>query len=115
MSRVLFPNISTYHKEWLEVKGGHKLYIEQSGNPNGIAVIYLHGGPGGGCSNNHRRYFDPEKYRIILIDQRGCGRSEPSPSIENNTSADLVEDIENIRQHLKVKRWLVAGGSWAPP
>jgi len=112
MSRVLFPNISTYHKEWLEVKGGHKLYIEQSGNPNGIAVIYLHGGPGGGCSNNHRRYFDPEKYRIILIDQRGCGRSEPSPSIENNTSADLVEDIENIRQHLKVKRWLVAGGSW---
>lgn len=112
MSRVLFPNISTYHKEWLEVKGGHKLYIEESGNPNGIAVIYLHGGPGGGCCDNHRRYFDPDKYRIILIDQRGCGRSEPSPSIDNNTSADLVEDIENIRQHLKVERWLVAGGSW---
>ena len=85
MSRVLFPNIGVYQKEWLAVEGGHQLYIEQSGNPNGIAVVYLHGGPGGGCSSNHRRYFDPEKYRIILLDQRGCGRSLPSPSIDNNT------------------------------
>ena len=112
MSRVLFPNIAVYKQEWLQVQGGHKLYIEQSGNPNGIAVIYLHGGPGGGCSANHRRYFDPEKYRIILVDQRGCGRSLPSPSIENNTSADLVDDLEYIRQHLNIKQWLVAGGSW---
>jgi proline iminopeptidase len=112
MSRTLFPKISAYQKEWLNVQGGHQLYIEQSGNPNGIAVIYLHGGPGGGSSENHRRYFDPEKYRIILIDQRGCGRSRPSPSIDNNTSADLVVDIESIRLHLNIERWLVAGGSW---
>ena len=112
MSRMLFPNIAVYQKEWLKVTGGHQLYIEQSGNPDGIPVIYLHGGPGGGCSPNHRRYFDPEKYRIILIDQRGCGRSIPSPSIDNNTSADLVEDLEYIRLHLNITRWLVAGGSW---
>ncbi len=112
MSRVLFPNIAAYKTEWLDVSGGHQLYIEQSGNPHGIAVIYLHGGPGGGCSKNHRRYFDPEKYHIILVDQRGCGRSIPSPSIDNNTSADLIEDIEIIRQHLDIQHWLVAGGSW---
>ena len=112
MSRVLFPNIAVYKKEWLEVSGGHQLYLEQSGNPNGIAVIYLHGGPGGGSSRDHRRYFDPDKYRIILFDQRGCGRSLPSPSIDNNTSADLVEDVEYIRRHLGIKNWLVTGGSW---
>lgn len=112
MSRLLYPNIAPYQKEWLDVTGGHKVYIEQSGNPNGIAVIYLHGGPGGGSCPNHRRYFDPEKYRIILMDQRGCGRSIPSPSLKNNTSADLIADIEFIRQHLNINNWLVAGGSW---
>lgn len=112
MSRMLLPNIAVYEQEWLDVGDGHQLYLEQSGNPDGIAVIYLHGGPGGGSSKDHRRYFDPEKYRIILFDQRGCGRSKPSPSIENNTTSDLVNDLEGIRKHLGVTRWLVAGGSW---
>jgi len=112
MSRTLFPKISTYQKEWLEVDDGHQLYIEQSGNPNGIPVLYFHGGPGGGCSKNHRRYFDPSKYRIILFDQRGCGRSQPSPSIENNNIEQLISDIEAIRQYLDVSQWLITGGSW---
>ena len=112
MSRALFPKISSYHKEWLDVGDGHQLYIEQSGNPNGIPVLYLHGGPGGGCSKNHRRYFDPSRYRIILFDQRGCGRSQPSPSIANNSLEELLADIEYIRQHLTISQWLLAGGSW---
>ncbi len=112
MSRTLFPKISTYQKEWLNVSNGHQLYVEQSGNPNGIPVLYLHGGPGGGCSKNHRRYFDPSKYRIILFDQRGCGRSQPSPNVENNNLDNLIADIEAIRLHLDVSQWLVTGGSW---
>ena len=112
MSRVLFPKISVYQQEWLDVGDGHQIYLEQSGNPNGIAVVYLHGGPGGGASKDHRRYFDPEKYRIILFDQRGCGRSKPSPSLSHNTTAHLLNDIEAIRQHLNISRWLVTGGSW---
>ena len=97
MSQTLFPKISVYRHELLAVCDKHQLYIEQSGNPDGIAVLYLHGGPGAGCSEDHRRYFNPEKYRIILFDQRGCGRSMPSPSIIDNTSADLIDDIELIR------------------
>ncbi|TWX72984.1 prolyl aminopeptidase [Colwellia sp. C1TZA3] len=112
MSRVLFPNIAVYQQQWLEVGDGHQLYLEQSGNPNGIAVVYLHGGPGGGTSKDHRRYFDPDKYRIILFDQRGCGRSTPSPSVRHNTAAHLVADLELIRQHLSISHWLIAGGSW---
>jgi len=112
MSRVLFPKISAYQTEWLDVGDNYQLYLEQSGNPKGIPVVYLHGGPGGGSSENHRRYFDPEKYRIILFDQRGCGRSKPSPSIENNTTQALINDLEKIRRHLNVEQWLVAGGSW---
>jgi proline iminopeptidase len=112
MSRTLYPQISTYQQEWLAVDSLHQIYIEQSGNPKGIPVIYLHGGPGGGSSVNHRRYFDPEIYRVIVIDQRGCGRSKPSPSIENNTTQDLVNDLETIRSHLNIEKWLVAGGSW---
>jgi proline iminopeptidase len=112
MSRVLFPNIAPYQQEWLDVGDDHQLYLEQSGNPEGIAVVYLHGGPGGGSCKNHRRLFDPEKYRIILFDQRGCGRSKPSPSIRDNTPAHLVADLEAIREHLKISHWLIAGGSW---
>jgi len=112
MSRILFSKISSYHHEWLDVGDGHQLYIEQSGNPDGIPVLYLHGGPGGGSSENHRRYFDPSIYQIILFDQRGCGQSKPSPSIKNNTTHTLVEDIEKIRKHLAIKRWLITGGSW---
>jgi len=111
MSRILLPKISSYCKEWLEVVGGHQLYIEQSGNPNGLPVLYLHGA-GGGYSKNHQRYFDPSKYQIILFDQRSCGRSQPSPSIDNNTLEQLLGDIESIRQHLGLSQWLVTGGSW---
>ncbi|WP_206486513.1 prolyl aminopeptidase [Thalassotalea sp. G2M2-11] len=112
MSRNLFPKIGAYKKEWLEVGYNHQVYLEQSGNPDGIPVLYLHGGPGGGSSENHRRYFDPQKYRIIIFDQRGCGQSIPSPSVENNSTEWLIKDIEQIRLHLNVDKWLVVGGSW---
>lgn len=112
MSRSLQPRISPYDQQWLSVTDGYQLYVEQSGSPNGVPVLYLHGGPGGGCSDNHRRYFDPEKYRIILFDQRGCGRSTPSPCIEQNTVKHLIDDIEAIRQHLGINQWVIAGGSW---
>ena len=112
MSRNLFPKISTYDQQWLKVSEHHQLYLEQSGNPDGIAVLYLHGGPGAGTNENYRRLFDPEKYRIISFDQRGCGRSVPAPSIVENTSGELIKDIELIRQHLGIKQWLITGGSW---
>lgn len=112
MSQRLHPKISINKKLWLAVSDEYQLYVECSGNENGIPVIYLHGGPGAGCSANSRRYFDPEKYHIIQFDQRGCGRSIPSPSLENNTLAHLIEDIEAIRTHLHIKKWLVCGGSW---
>jgi proline iminopeptidase len=111
MSRTLYPKIECYQHEWLDV-GNHQLYIEQTGTPDGIPVLYLHGGPGGGISENHRRYFDPEKYRVIIFDQRGCGKSIPSPSIAHNNTLLLIEDIEKIRQYLKIEHWLIAGGSW---
>ena len=85
----------------LEVDGGHKIYVERCGNPKGKPVIVLHGGPGGGCSPVMRRYFDPTKYHIILFDQRGCGRSKPQASIKNNTTWDLVADIELIRENFR--------------
>jgi proline iminopeptidase len=112
MSRFLYPKISKYEHEWLAVSHDHELYIEQAGNPDGIPVVYLHGGPGGGSSEDHRRYFDPEVYRIILFDQRGCGKSLPSPSISHNTLALLIADLEVIREHLNIEQWLVCGGSW---
>ncbi|WP_448213495.1 prolyl aminopeptidase [Colwellia sp. MEBiC06753] len=112
MSRTLYPKITPYRQEWLKVDEHHQLYLEQSGNPDGIPVIYLHGGPGAGCSENYRRYFNPEKYRIILFDQRGCGRSKPAPSLINNTLWDLVNDLEKIRHFLKIDKWLITGGSW---
>ena len=112
MSRTLYPKITENEHFWLSVGDGHQVYVEHSGNVNGIPVIYLHGGPGGGCTSDHRRYFDPEKYHIILFDQRGCGRSTPSPSILNNTTSDLINDIELIRVHFGYDKWLVCGGSW---
>jgi proline iminopeptidase len=112
MSRSLYPKIATYSEELLPVGGQHQIYLEQSGNPTGIPVLYLHGGPGSGSSENHRRYFDPELYRIILFDQRGCGRSKPSPSVLDNTTVHLIGDIEVIRQHLNIEQWLICGGSW---
>ncbi len=91
---------------------GHQLYVEQSGHPDGQPVVVLHGGPGGGCSPFMRRFFDPAHYRVILFDQRGCGRSRPTASVENNTTAHLIGDIEAIRQELRIERWGCFGGSW---
>ncbi|WP_448548213.1 prolyl aminopeptidase [Thalassotalea fusca] len=113
MSHQLYPKIAENSHQLLSVDNGrHQLYVEESGNVNGIPVIYIHGGPGGGTSENHRRYFDPELYHIILFDQRGCGRSQPSPSIDANNTSLLIEDIEAIRLHFGVDKWLVTGGSW---
>jgi proline iminopeptidase len=112
MARPLYPAIQTFNTQWITTVDNQQIYVEQSGNPKGIAVIYLHGGPGAGCSEHYRRYFDPEIYHIILYDQRGCGRSKPSPTIENNTTDFLLDDLELIRKKLGITQWLVCGGSW---
>lgn len=108
----LFQASSPVKSEMLDVTGGHSLYVEQSGTLIGKPVIVLHGGPGGGCTPSMRRYFDPHKYRAVLFDQRGCGRSTPFASVDDNTTWDLVADIERIREHLGVEKWVVFGGSW---
>ncbi len=110
--RPLYPVVQPYNYRMLAVPGGHVLYVEECGNPDGIPVVVLHGGPGGGCSPGMRRFFNPDTYRIILFDQRGCGRSKPHASTENNTTWDLVADIELIRAELGVAKWIVFGGSW---
>ena len=109
---TLFPKIKPYNTQMLSVDAPHQIYVEESGNPKGIPVIFVHGGPGGGCDDYHRCFFDPELYRIILFDQRGCGRSVPHASLENNTTQALVSDMEVIRTELGVEKWLVFGGSW---
>lgn len=96
--QYLYPPIDPFDQRMMEMPGGHTIYFEQCGNPDGIPVIVLHGGPGGGCSPAMRRYFDPAVYRVVLFDQRGCGRSRPHASVENNTTWDLVADIERIRE-----------------
>jgi proline iminopeptidase len=108
----LYASLDPYEQHMLDVGDGHHIYVEQCGNPNGIPVVVLHGGPGGGCSPAMRRYFDPDLYRIILFDQRGCGRSRPHASVEANTTWHLVADIEQIRVSLGIDRWIVFGGSW---
>ena len=95
--QYLYPPLDPFDQRIIEVGDGHSLYVEQCGNPQGVPVIVLHGGPGGGCSPAMRRYFDPQYYRIILFDQRGCGRSRPKSSVEHNTTWHLVADIERIR------------------
>jgi proline iminopeptidase len=110
--RQLYPPLEPYATGFLDVGAGHRLYYEESGNPNGKPVVFLHGGPGGGTSPAMRRFFDPEAYRIVLFDQRGCGHSTPHALLENNTTPDLVEDIERLRVELGVERWQVFGGSW---
>ena len=112
LERILYPAIAPYESGFLTVSGGHEIYFEQSGNPDGKPVLFLHGGPGGGTSPLQRRFFDPKAYRIILFDQRGCGKSRPHASLENNTSWDLINDIETLREHLKITQWQVFGGSW---
>ena len=111
-SQYLYPRIDPFDQRMLDVGDGHRLYVEQCGNPDGFPVIVFHGGPGGGCSPAMRRYFDPNFYRVILFDQRGCGRSRPHASVENNTTWHLVRDIELIRETLEISRWNVFGGSW---
>ncbi|MCT4555096.1 MAG: prolyl aminopeptidase [Pelagimonas sp.] len=108
----LYPMIDPYDQRRLPVGDGHVLYVEQCGNPKGIPVIVLHGGPGGGCSPTMRRYFDPDIYRIILFDQRGCGLSRPHAAVSNNTTWHLVADIEKIRETLGIDQFIVFGGSW---
>jgi len=109
---TLYPPIEPFRHGWLAVGGPHRLYWEESGNPLGVPVVFLHGGPGAGCAPVHRRFFDPAHYRIVLFDQRGAGRSVPYAEIEDNTTAHLVEDIETLRRFLGIERWLVFGGSW---
>lgn len=111
-SQYLYPPIDPFDQRMLDVGDGHRVYVEQCGHPAGMPVVVLHGGPGGGCSPAMRRYFDPDHYRVILFDQRGCGRSRPHASIENNTTWHLVRDIELIRETLDISRWVVFGGSW---
>jgi len=108
----LYPDIVPYDKDRLKVDGLHELYYEQSGNPTGNPVVFLHGGPGGGVSPGNRRFFDPKTYRIILYDQRGAGLSTPFACLEDNTTWHLVEDLEKLRSHLKIEKWVVFGGSW---
>jgi proline iminopeptidase len=108
----LFPRIRPYSSGFLDVDDTHKIYWEQSGNPDGVPILFLHGGPGAGASPTHRRFFDPDFYRIIIFYQRGCGRSMPLGSLENNTTAHLVADMEALRIHLGVDRWHLFGGSW---
>ena len=110
--QYLYQPLDPFDQRMLDVGQGHELYVEQCGNPEGIPVVVLHGGPGGGCSPAMRRYFNPRKYRIVLFDQRGCGRSRPHASVEDNTTWHLVEDIETIRKTLGIDTWCVFGGSW---
>jgi proline iminopeptidase len=104
--------IEPFKTGWLPLTDGHTMFYEQSGNPTGVPVLFLHGGPGGGCTPLHRSLFDTSRCHVIMFDQRGCGRSSPPGLLEGNTSADLVADIERLRQHLGIRQWLVTGGSW---
>lgn len=108
----LYPEIEPFDSGRLAVDGVHEVYYEQSGSPDGKPVLFVHGGPGGGTHPTHRRYFDPEAYRIILFDQRGCGQSTPHAELRNNTTWDLVQDMEKLRQHLDIEAWQLFGGSW---
>lgn len=108
----LYPEIQPNARHRLKVAEPHEVYLEESGNPAGIPVLVVHGGPGGGCEEYYRRFFDSERYRIILLDQRGAGRSTPLAELEANTTADLVADMERVRQFLGIEKWLLFGGSW---
>ena len=110
--RDLYGAVEPFHSEQLRVSPRHVIYVEQCGNPRGLPALALHGGPGGGSSPEMRRFFDPSRYRLVLFDQRGCGRSTPHAEIAENTTWDLVADIERIRERLGIEKWLVFGGSW---
>jgi len=110
--RSLYPALEPHRTGRLRVSDVHELYFEESGNPNGKPVVFLHGGPGSGTEGKQRRFFDPERYRIVLFDQRGCGKSTPFASLSQNTTWDLVADMEKLREHLGISKWQVFGGSW---
>jgi proline iminopeptidase len=110
--RELYPPVEPYRQGYLRVSELHEIYYEESGNPLGKPAIFLHGGPGAGSDRRARQFFDPQHYRIIVFDQRGCGRSRPSASLVENTTWHLVADLERLRKHLSIERWLVFGGSW---
>jgi proline iminopeptidase len=112
MQKTLFDEIEPFNTGHLSSKDGHDVYFEESGNPSGQPIIFLHGGPGGGTGPKQRRFFDPKHYRIILFDQRGCGQSKPLGETQNNTTQHLIDDIETIRIHLKIDQWILFGGSW---
>src|SRR6185369_13403528 len=107
-----YPEIEPYRTGTLKVSDLHEIYFEESGNPRGKPVVFVHGGPGGGTEPRQRRFFDPAAYRIVLFDQRGCGKSRPHAELRENTTWDLVADMERIREHLDIARWQVFGGSW---
>jgi len=110
--QTLFPKIEPFGEGMLSLGGGQEMYWEQSGNPDGVPVIFLHGGPGAGANAAHRRFFDPETYHIVIFDQRGAGRSKPFSELADNTTDHLIDDIETLRRHLGIDRWLIFGGSW---
>ena len=112
MRKKLYFPIQPYTSQQIQVSKLHSVHLEECGNPAGIPVIFLHGGPGGGCTESHRQYFNPKKYRIVLFDQRGCGRSTPHAELRENTTQNLISDIEVIRDRLGIEQWLVFGGSW---
>ena len=111
-SDFLYPPVEPFDQRMMDMGDGHQVYVEQCGNPDGVPVIVFHGGPGGGCSPLMRRYFDPRHYRVVLFDQRGCGRSMPRASVIRNTTWDLVADVERIREALGIERYIAFGGSW---
>jgi proline iminopeptidase len=108
----MYPPVQCHAQGWLDVGDGHEIYWEVCGNPMGVPALFVHGGPGAGCAPDDRRWFDPRRYRIVLFDQRGTGRSRPSGELRANTTAHLVRDIETLRRHLQIDRWLLFGGSW---
>lgn len=110
--RDLFPEIESYASGWMSTGGPHEVWYEESGNPQGRPVVVLHGGPGGAVNPGMRRFFDPKKWRIVMFDQRGCGKSKPNASLDDNTTWTLIEDIERLRELLGIDRWAVFGGSW---
>ena len=112
MLRELYPEIEPYNTYRMKVSSLHEIYVEEVGNPKGQPVVFLHGGPGAGCTTDHRRFFDPKHYRVFLFDQRGCGRSTPHAELRDNTTPLLIEDIEAIRKKAGVDQWIVFGGSW---
>jgi proline iminopeptidase len=109
---VLYPELKPYQRHSLKVSELHELYIDEAGNPDGIPVLFVHGGPGGGCDDSSRRFYDPALYRIVTFDQRGCGRSTPHGELSDNTTQDLIADMEAIRVHLGIDSWVLFGGSW---